>query len=297
MNNIAAYRTGITLLFVSAIVFSSVGIFTKSVSADAWSIIFWRGVSAAVFTISYVAYKNNTRREFHSMGITGVVVAVIGAAGTVALIPAFKYTSVANVSLIYASAPFIAASIAWVWFAEKPTQQVVFSALLAVLGVSIIFAGSLNSGSEDSVRGDLLAVWMTFAMALMIVVYRRYPKTPGPGPATLSSLLLCPICLMFDNPFDESLRDIAIMIVFGLVFAVASVTLAEGAKRVPSGEATLISALETPLAPLWALLIFLEKPSSVTLLGGSIIFVAVLASQTENVKYMVRRVTRVRANS
>jgi len=40
------------------------------------------------------------------------------------------------------------------------------------------------------------------------------------------------------------------MAAFGLIFAIASVTLAEGMKRIPAGETALLSTLETPLAPL-----------------------------------------------
>ena len=35
---------GIWLVVVSAIFFSTAGVFSKGVSADAWTIIFWRGI-------------------------------------------------------------------------------------------------------------------------------------------------------------------------------------------------------------------------------------------------------------
>ncbi|MEM9270843.1 MAG: EamA family transporter, partial [Pseudomonadota bacterium] len=63
---------------------------------------------------------------------------------------------------------------------------------------------------------------------------------------------------------------------FGLFHAIASVTLAEGAKRVPAGQTALLGALETPLAPLLAFLILTESPSQTTLLGGAIVLAAVL---------------------
>ena len=66
--------------------------------------------------------------------------------------------------------------------------------------------------------------------------------------------------------------------VFGLLFAIASVTLAEGAKRVPSGQTALISALETPLAPLLAFIIFLEVPTAATVIGGAAVLFGVLLS-------------------
>ena len=65
---------------------------------------------------------------------------------------------------------------------------------------------------------------------------------------------------------------------FGLLFAVASVTLAEGAKRVPSGQTALLSALETPLAPVFAFMAFAEIPGTATFLGGSVVLFAVLFS-------------------
>ena len=65
-------------------------------------------------------------------------------------------------------------------------------------------------------------------------------------------------------------------------FSIASVTLAEGARRLPAAETALLSALETPLAPVWAFLFFTDVPPFLTLVGGGIIFVAVLYSQSVN---------------
>lgn len=56
-------------------------------------------------------------------------------------------------------------------------------------------------------------------------------------------------------------------------------TLAEGMKRVPAGEAALLSALETPLAPLLGWMFFAEIPANMTFLGGAVILVAILATQ------------------
>jgi drug/metabolite transporter (DMT)-like permease len=63
--------------------------------------------------------------------------------------------------------------------------------------------------------------------------------------------------------------------------AIASVTLAEGAKRVPSGQTALIGALETPLAPILAFMILTEVPSTPTFIGGIVVFAAVLFSLRE----------------
>ena len=276
MNAYSLRMQGVLLVLISAAVFSSAGLFVKGVAADSWTILFWRGLSATVFTLIYVYWRGGLRREFLHMGKPGVAAAVIGALATAAFIPAFKYTSIANVSLIYAAVPFVAAAIAWLWMREKPALPVSLASLAAFFGVLIIVSGSLGS---VNLRGDLLALAMTAGMAAFLCTYRRFPQTPAAGPAVLSSLLLMPPALLFSDPLSVLLGDVIMSCGFGLVFALASVTMAEGARRLPAAETALISALETPLAPLWAFLLLSEIPGSSSLLGGAVILFAVFGSQ------------------
>ena len=267
---------GVLLILISAAVFSSAGLFVKGVAADSWTILFWRGLSATAFTLIYVGWRGRLYREFMQMGKPGISAAVIGALATAAFIPSFKYTSIANVSLIYAAVPFAAAAIAWIWMREKPALPVMLASLAAFSGVVIIVGGSLDS---INLRGDFLALWMTVGMAAFLCIYRRYPQTPAAGPAVLSSLLLVPVVLFGGDPLSIPPIEVFLCCGFGLVFAVASVTMAEGARRLPAAETALISALETPLAPLWAYLVFSELPTRFTLIGGMIILLAVFGSQ------------------
>ena len=145
----------------------------------------------------------------------------------------------------------------------------------ALLGVALIVSGSLG---QISLNGDLLALWMSTVMALIMVVYRKYPDTPGAGPAVLSSVILLPFAAILGNPFDVERTEIYVLSAFGLLFAIASVTLAEGSKRVPSGQTALLSNLETPIAPVLAFIFFTEIPNIETFLGGSVVLFAVLFS-------------------
>ena len=210
------------------------------------------------------------------MGRSGWAVALIGASGTAAFIPAFKLTTMANVMLIYAAAPLIAALLAWLWIRERMTPRVMLGCFGAIVGVAIIVQGSIGA---TNLRGDLLALWMTIVMAILMVIYRRYPQTPAAGPAAFSSLVLLPVAIFYSDPFTIPLYDFVVMAAFGLIFAIASVTLAEGMKRIPAGEAALLSSLETPLAPLFGWMFFAEIPVSATFLGGAVILCAVLATQ------------------
>ena len=75
----------------------------------------------------------------------------------------------------------------------------------------------------------------------------------------MQSLFLLPPSFILGSPLQTALFEIFVLAAFGLLFAIASVTLAEGAKRVPSGQTALIVALEVPLAPILAFIIFKRK--------------------------------------
>ncbi|MEM9138375.1 MAG: DMT family transporter, partial [Pseudomonadota bacterium] len=246
---------------------------TKGVAAGAWEVIFWRGLFAAGFTAAWTVGQGTLTHNFVGIGASGWAVAIIGALGTAAFIPAFKLTSIANVSLIYAIAPLIAAVFAWRFVGERITLRMMAGCAVALAGVGVIVWGSLG---QVSLFGDLLALAMTTAMATIMVIYRKYPATPGAGPSALQSVLLLPPGLILGAPFAVSLTETAILAAFGLLFAIASVTLAEGAKRVPSGQTALLSALETPLAPIFAFVLLAEVPGTATLIGGGMVLIAVL---------------------
>jgi len=50
-----------------------------------------------------------------------------------------------------------------------------------------------------------------------------------------------------------------------------------GSRLIPSGQASLIATLETPLMPLWVWLAFAEVPSVRALVGGALVMGAVVA--------------------
>ena len=268
---------GVIFVVVSAIVFSSAGIFTKGVSADAWTVIFWRGIAAATFTLIYMTWRSGFWSKVRAFGKPALLVTLMGGAGTAAFIPAFKLSTVANVALIYAAAPFVAAALSWIFIKEKPTRTVLIASIAAMFGVLIIVSKSFGS---SQILGDLLAFWMTLMMAGIMVIYRKYPDTTAALPAALSSVILLPFAVLFSNPTDVLSNELPLLALFGLVFAVASVTLSEGARRLPSAETALLSILEMPFAPILALLILSEVPTPQAIVGGVIILCAVLWSQT-----------------
>lgn len=272
----STHTRGVVLVCISAIAFSTAGLFTKGVSADAWVVIFWRGVSAALFTLGYAVLRGDFRSEMRQFGGPATLAMLLNASGTVAFIPAFKLTSIANVAMIWASAPFVTALLAWWFLKERPSKRVVLASCVAIVGVFIVVSGSFGGGT---LLGDALAFWMTLMIAGMMVLYRRWPETPVLLPNILASIVLLPFAVWFSTPMQVISSELMIILAFGAVFSVASVAITMGARILPPSEAALLSALETPLAPIWALLLLNEMPTGPAIIGGALILSALIWSQ------------------
>ncbi|WP_127902585.1 DMT family transporter [Solirhodobacter olei] len=274
---------GRALVLCSALTFSSAGTFTQGLAAGAWQIVFWRGLAAALFTLAWLALTGRLAAEARAFRASAWAATLAGASGTAAFIAAFKLTDIASVTLIYGTCPFVTAALGWLWLGERPGPRVLLASLAALAGVLTAASGSLGgigrAGLPQSLAGDLLAFWMTLMMACLMLVYRRWPKTPAALPPALSQFLLLPLSLTFARPGALPFGPVAVLLVFGLVFAVASVTLSAGARRLPGVETALLSTLELPFAPLLAFVALAEVPAPRTLLGGAIVLAAVIWSQ------------------
>lgn len=273
-------RSGLIFVTASAVVFSTAGLFAKGSDASAWMVIFWRGLAAAGFTVIWLMLKKQLLREIRQINGPFLLAALLMAAGTAAFISAFKLTSIAHVALIYAACPFIAAGLSWLTLGERPGPVIMIASATALMGVAVIVFGSVDTGGQAGLSGDLLTLVMTLMMAGVMVVYRRWPDTPAALPAALSSIMLLVPASLFIAPTTVAMSELPLLVLFGLVFAVASVALSEGARRLPAADVALISALETPIAPILAGIVFAVWPSVNTLVGGAVIFVSVIWSQT-----------------
>src|SRR5580765_8443420 len=119
--DLAAERTlGIILVSSSAAVFGLTGVLTKSIQADPLTIICWRGFVGSILVALYVLWRRHRSggRESLRLGWRGWLLAVEGALASIAFISAFKFTFVANVAIIYATAPFVTALLAFVLVGE-----------------------------------------------------------------------------------------------------------------------------------------------------------------------------------
>ena len=268
--------SGSLIVAVSAVAFSTAGLFTRVIPTDVWTMLFWRGVFGGLLIAAFVAWRERTgmRAAIAGVGSAGLLAAACSTLGTICFITALRKTTVADVTVIYATAPFIAAGIAWLWIREPPGLATLAASSLALTGVAIMCAGAFSSGQ---MLGDLLALIMTTLMALMMVVIRRNRHVSMLPAASLSAFTCAVLVLPLSHPTSVTAVDLGLLGLFGTTqFGLGLLLLTVGSRLISATRASLLANLELPFAPLWVWLAFGERPSQSTLIGGVIVCAAVL---------------------
>jgi drug/metabolite transporter (DMT)-like permease len=269
---------GIVLVLSSAVAWSTAGFFARTVPLDIWVVVFWRGIFGG---ISIAALAMIERRRFgfdwkRAFSLAGIALILISAAGKIAFLYALQNTTVANVTVIYATLPFLTAILAWLWFRERAERRTLIGSLVAGAGVIITVTGSTGLGGGH-ILGDLAALFMTFTMAIMTVIMRRHRDVPMLEAAALSGIAAAIIAFPMAEPLTATMTDILWLAAFGIVTQGGGLGIyTMGARRLPSAQAALLSASEVPMSPLWVWIFFSEVPARETFIGGGLVLAAIL---------------------
>jgi drug/metabolite transporter (DMT)-like permease len=269
------HAKGILFVALSAAAYSSAGFFTRLITLDAWTMLFWRGLYAGLFILGVIVWqeRRNTLRAMRAVGGAGLVAALCSTIATILFLNAFRNTSVADVVVIFAAAPFLTAGLGWLWLGLREPWATLAASTVALIGIVIMMGGAMHEGR---LIGDLLAFGMTLCMSVMMLIIRQRQQTPM-VPAACLSAFLCPLLVWpVAAPLAVGGTEMLWLLLFGTTqFGLGLVFLTLGGRLVSATETALINTLETPLAVTLVWLAFGEVPSVDSIIGGIIVMVAI----------------------
>jgi len=263
----ASRRRAIALLLLTALLWSTGGLFVKLVHWHPLSIFSARGIVASVVFLIWL-------RRVH-LRITPFLVA--GAAGYMGaqflFIFSTRMTTAANAIFLQYTAP-IYVLIFGVWFlGERPrridwiTMVVIFAGMMLFFGQDMTFEGFY---------GNLAAILGGVALATMIVCTRAQKDSHPAQIFLIGSCLGGLIGLPSVLQETWSLTDVAIIAYLGIFqTGLASALYSIAIRQVPALESNLILMMEPVLNPLWVFLVIGESPAPLALVGGAVVLGAI----------------------
>lgn len=275
----ASQRFGFALVFLSALFWSFGGAIGRFVEApDSWTIVFWRSFWAAAFLFGFMLLRDGGRGTinlFRSIGLPGVVVAFCFATASTSFVVALAYTTVANILLMQAGVPLIAALLSFLIFRERiaPATWAAIAAVIA--GVAIMVSESFNG--EVSPIGDGLALLIAVVFAVATVITRRFAHVRMVPATCLGTLIAGTLAATQASTIAVSNADMGFLFAFGaLNLGLGLAFFATGARLIPAAFAALLGTFETILGPVWVWVVHGELPSTRTIVGGTVVLAALL---------------------
>ena len=268
---------GAAYAIVAAAIFSTAGVIVRHIELPPWDISFWRSAFLVVTMLPLLLWQH--RRiwiDVRNAGPALLLSAVLLAGSFVAFILALGLAPVANVLIMFGATPFITAIAARLFLGEKLHTHTVLAMSVAVVGLGISVAGSLQAGA---LAGMAVAFIVVLCMSGNYVVV-RHRRDVGMAPAIwLAGVISGLVALPFAHPENVTWAQVPWLfalspgqLVGGLLLYMASL------KRIPAGRAALLGLLELVLGPIWVWLFDGEKPDDLTLIGGAIVIAAAAAN-------------------
>ena len=287
----AANRDAIFIL-LAGLCWSLSGIGVRLIEdANVWQIVFYRSISMSLF-LGGVVYYTTGQNPIKIALEKGAISWVCGFAlvlSYVAGVYALQTTSVANTLLLFSTAPFQTAILARVFLGE-----IVRWRTWSAIGVSLVGVLIMVGGQDDQshIFGDLAALSAALGFAVFTISVRK-GRTGNMMPAVFWSAILCLpimvlICLYTNTSLIVGPKDASIALLLGIIqMGLGLLLFTLGSKTLPAAKMTLLALSEVFFAPLWVWLFLNERIPLQTLIGGSVILLAIILnvagknSQTE----------------
>ncbi len=273
----SARRRGVLLVLVATALWSLAGVFARLLGhLDLWTVMGWRATlgAASIAVVGVVEWKRGRMEKSFGFGRLSPVVAALATIAISAYTAAVMTTTIADVMIIYATLPFVAAGVGFLVNGERISPRTAVAGAVAFAGIAVMVANGLGQGR---LLGEALSALMTAAFAGMVVLQRRRPGASMIAVNAIGAFGSGCVGLALSPHPPLGLTDLGVLFLFGLTtIGLAFVLFMEGAKLIPSAEAGLISLLDVVLGPIWVFLAFGENPGTLTVIGGAIVLMAAL---------------------
>ncbi|WP_456268616.1 DMT family transporter [Kushneria sp. AK178] len=271
----AHHSRGLTLATLGIVVLSFDSLLVRLAATDGWNIAFWRGALMALIMGALYCQPRRLATLNVQRGASLVSAALL-AAISLLFVMAVMHTRVANVVVILSTAPLFAAIFTRLFLQERVATRTWVAIGLAMLGLVIVFAGSLTG---EGLLGDLYALGAAMAVGANLTLLRRYPVLDRlpliAGGGVITAIIAWPMA----TPLALETQSYVVLAIMGLLQMPLATALINNATRyLPSAEVALFYLVEAILGTLWVWWFLGEQPPEATLYGGLLTLVTLLVN-------------------
>jgi drug/metabolite transporter (DMT)-like permease len=196
---------------------------------------------------------------------------------SIAFVYAVKTTTPANAAFLGSLTPLVAVVFSRV-LGERMSRSTIVAMAVGLCGLAVTVVSDLRAGNMVGNASALLASvgFALYTVCLRTDIERDWsPVLPGYG---LMMVIVCGIVTLAEGKtFVPPIGDIGLALLHGAGFIViGTIMFNYAAKEVPAVPMTVFAQTEMVFVPLWGAIVLHLHPKPLTLLGGAMIFTAVV---------------------
>ena len=285
MSNIRNEKIAIPVVLLAGIIWSFGPYVVRHMDQPnlfAWQYLFTRGLVIFFLLNIYLFFEEGKKfyKNYLKIGISGIIGGIGLGCAMIAFIWSITNTTAAITLLCLASMPFITALLGFLFLKEKISFSVWIAIIIATFGVGVM---SFESVTIGSITGLLFGLTSALGFSIFSVTLRWRKETPKFTTVAFAGLFCCLFSFIIivsnDLNFLSSSKNSSLFALHGTFVSLGMILYSTGSKYLPAAELTLLSLLEVIGGIFWVWVPILginEIPSNNTIIGGFLIFVAII---------------------
>lgn len=272
-------RRGSLFIVLAALLWSTGGLFIKTVSIDGYGVSLWRS-SLAALTLFFF-YRRQYANEIASHRRMWIEPRTIGtalvyAALLILFVLATKLTTSANAIFLQYTAPVYVLFFEPIISRSKLKRADVISVGITVAAMALFFVGKFDT---SSVLGNVLALasGVCFAAYALLLKHEATDEVMRWQSVILGHVVIVVLMLLLwgvgvSEPIPHRIAEIAELAFLGIFqIGLAYTFFTKGIHYIRALDALLLSMLEPVLNPVWVYFGIGETPTIFAIIGGLII--------------------------
>jgi drug/metabolite transporter, DME family len=251
----------------------------KAKHIDTFQYMIWRSIGIIVVIELLASFQGDFGRTLRAWrsGRTMIYANVGLFLASICFVFAVKTTTPANAAFLSSLTPLVAVVFAR-FLGERLARSTIVALAVGIAGLIITVYGDLAAGN---MVGNISALASSVGFALYTTCVRTDPHRdwslvlPGYG---LMMIVICSIVTVVNGKsLLPPATDMAYALLHGaVIIVVGTLMFNEASKHVPAVPMTVFAQTEMAFTPLWGIILLGIHPTALTLVGGAVIFAAVV---------------------
>ena len=266
----------ILLLTCAALLFSLMGVCIRYASAtvDNSTIVFFRNAVGLCLFLPFILKRGS--RFFKTEKIwMHTWRSLVGLMGMYGFFYAIAHMKLSNAMVFTYSSPIFIPLIAWLFLKEKMTSAMFIAAGVGLIGV--LFVAKPDEGLLNAL--SMIGLAASFLAAMAFVTVRALTATEPPERIVFYFCFIgtvVSVIPMFWLWRPYSLYELSLLVGAGILANISQMFLSNAYRLAPAGQIGPVNYIAIIFAGIWGYLFWQESPDTFSLIGFSLIFLAIL---------------------